>query len=63
FNKNHFLDSLEEFHEDFENHLKMEEDNTYIPNIEDALISFSKELEDVFFTQIADVLHPKVSPS
>ncbi|EHD5595326.1 hypothetical protein JQY39_002780, partial [Listeria monocytogenes] len=39
FDKKHFLDSLEEFHEDFENYLKMEEENAYIPNLEDALIS------------------------
>lgn len=62
FDKKHFLDSLEEFHEDFENYLKMEEENAYIPNLEDALISFLKELDDVFFTQIAGVLHPKMSP-
>ncbi|MCN75795.1 hypothetical protein DSO10_15010 [Listeria monocytogenes] len=63
FNKKHFLDSLEEFHEDFENYLKIEEKNAYIPNLEDALISFLKELDDVFFTQITGVLHPKMSPS
>ncbi|EAF5295717.1 hypothetical protein JSZ40_002826 [Listeria monocytogenes] len=62
FDKKHFLDSLEEFHEDFENYLKMEEEKAYIPNLEDALISFLKELDDVFFTQIAEVLHPKMSP-
>lgn len=63
FNKNHFLDSLEEFQEDFEEYLKLQENEALIPNLEDSLVSFLTELDDGLFRRVSRILTPEGSPA
>lgn len=56
FHKDHFLDSLDEFRDDFGKYLIEQQSNTRIPEIQNSLLSFILELDEASYSTIVNRL-------